>query len=116
LDHFDSFFEEYTSKRADVQLRVGEEGVEADPPFPTAACLAVLSATCVLLENCSNKAAYNSSEVRLNSSDPVCVLGFPDFSWQKHPLQQQQQHTQAMHAPQMIRMLCLLSCSTSHTC
>jgi hypothetical protein len=74
LDHFDSFFEEYTSKRADVQLRLGEEGVEADPPFPTAVCLAVLSATCVLLENCSNKAAYNSSEVRCNSSGPVCGL------------------------------------------
>jgi E3 ubiquitin-protein ligase HUWE1 len=68
LDHFDSFFEEYTSKRADVQLRLGEEGVQADPPFPTAACLAVLSATCVLLENCSNKAAYNSSEVRFDSN------------------------------------------------
>jgi hypothetical protein len=68
LDHFDSFFEEYTSKRADVQLRLGEEGVEADPPFPTAACMTVLSATCVLLENCSNKAAYNSSEVRLKLS------------------------------------------------
>eukprot|EP00882_Tetradesmus_deserticola_P034397 GHRQ01039440.1.p1 GENE.GHRQ01039440.1~~GHRQ01039440.1.p1 ORF type:complete len:219 (-),score=90.14 GHRQ01039440.1:148-804(-) len=62
LDHFDSFFEEFTSKRADVQLRLGEAGVEADSPFPTTGCLAVLSATCVLLENCSNKTAYSSSE------------------------------------------------------
>jgi hypothetical protein len=62
LDHFDSFLEQRVSQRADVQLRV-QQGAPADPPFPTATCLAVLSATCVLLENCSNKAAYNSSEV-----------------------------------------------------
>lgn len=72
LDHFDSFFEQRVSQRADVQLRVadGGGGSADDPPFPTAACLAVLSATCVLLENCSNKTAYNSSEV---SGDVACV-------------------------------------------
>lgn len=58
LDHFDSFFEQQVSQRNDVQLQAGD-----DPPFPKEACLAVLSTTCVLLENCSNKAAYNSSEV-----------------------------------------------------
>jgi hypothetical protein len=63
LDHFDSFFEECISNRADVQLKSGEADVAADPPFPTDSCLAVLNATCVLLDNCSNKAAYNSSEV-----------------------------------------------------
>jgi hypothetical protein len=62
LDHFDSFFEQQVSQRSDVQLQGG--AAAEDPPFPTEACLAVLSATCVLLENCSNKAAYNSSEVR----------------------------------------------------
>lgn len=61
LDHFDSFFEQQVSQRSDVQLQ-GEAAAE-DPPFPTEACLAVLNTTCVLLENCSNKAAYNSSEV-----------------------------------------------------
>lgn len=64
LDHFDAFLEECTTKRADVQLKLGEEGVPSDPAFPIDSCLAVLNATCVLLENCSNKAAYNSSEVR----------------------------------------------------
>lgn len=63
LDHFDSFFEQHISKRADVQLKLGEEGVDADPPFPAEDCLAVLGATCTVLENCSNKAAYNSGEV-----------------------------------------------------
>lgn len=62
LDHFDSFLEQKVSQRSDVQLQ--GEGAAQDPPFPTDTCLAVLSATCVLLENCSNKAAYNSSEVR----------------------------------------------------
>lgn len=61
LDHFDSFFEQRVSQRSDVQLF--SNGEAPDPAFPTAACLAVLSTTCVLLENCSNKAAYNSSEV-----------------------------------------------------
>jgi hypothetical protein len=35
LDHFDTFFEEFVSNRADVQLKLGEEGVEEDPPFPS---------------------------------------------------------------------------------
>jgi hypothetical protein len=70
LDHFDSFFEQKVSQRSDVQLQ--GEGAAEDPPFPTDTCLAVLSATCVLLENCSNKAAYNSSEVRHTA--PGCDL------------------------------------------
>lgn len=68
LDHFDSFFEQRVSQRSDVQMQ-GEAAAE-DPPFPTEACLAVLTATCVLLENCSNKAAYNSSEVRTHTHLP----------------------------------------------
>jgi hypothetical protein len=74
LDHFDSFFEQRVAQRSDVQM----QGVVAaeDPPFPTEACLAVLSATCVLLENCSNKAAYNSSEVRTHSHTCQAWVGF----------------------------------------
>lgn len=64
LDHFDELLEQHVSSRADVQLRVGEPGVPTDPPFPTDSCVALLATTSVLLENCSNKAAYNSSGVR----------------------------------------------------
>ena len=66
LDYFDSFLEQQVSQRSDVQLY--SKGETPDPPFPSEACLAVLNTTCVLLENCSNKAAYNSSEVRLPGS------------------------------------------------
>lgn len=73
LDHFDSFFEQQVSQRNDVQLQAGD-----DPPFPTETCLAVLNTTCVLLENCSNKAAYNSSEVCVPATRiqrTVCAAG-----------------------------------------
>jgi len=69
LDHFDSFFEERVSQRSDVQLQ--GDGAVQEPPFPTEACMAVLNTTCVLLENCSNKAAYNSSEVGNCSAIPT---------------------------------------------
>lgn len=79
LDHFDSFFEQRVSQRSDVQMQ-GEAAAE-DPPFPTEACLAVLSATCVLLENCSNKAAYNSSEVRTLATSPGAGGGWGPPAW-----------------------------------
>lgn len=61
LDYFDGFFEQQIAQRSDVQLQ--DQAVQ-DPRFPTETCLAVLHTTCVLLENCNNKAAYTSSEVR----------------------------------------------------
>lgn len=85
LDHFDSFFEQRVSQRSDVQLKA-EEGAADDPPFPTDTCLAVLSATYVLLENCSNKAAYNSSEVGF-STRGLRRLGRGWGVWHRHTRQ-----------------------------
>lgn len=61
FNHFDAFFEEHIKPRSDLQLKVGP--AKADPPFPVDNCLAVLRATAVLLEHCSNKQLYNSYEV-----------------------------------------------------
>ncbi len=62
LNRFDSFFEERIKPRQDVGLQFadGEEAGE----FPGAACLAILQATNVILDNCSNKQLYGSVEVR----------------------------------------------------
>lgn len=83
LDHFDAFLEKYVSTRADVQLKLGEEGEVEDSPFPTDDVLAVLRATCSILENCSNKGAYNSSEVILFCSPLVFSshASTPDNQW-----------------------------------
>jgi E3 ubiquitin-protein ligase HUWE1 len=62
LNHFDAFFEENIKGRADLQLKWDAAG-EDDPPFPTDNCLQILRVTSLLLENCSNKHIYSSSEV-----------------------------------------------------
>lgn len=66
LNYFDTFFEEQIKPRQDVNLKFGDSpGGKDDPPFPTLATVAVLKATCIILENCSNKHLYLSYEVKL---------------------------------------------------
>jgi hypothetical protein len=62
LNRFDSFFEERIKPRQDISLQPadGEDAGE----LPAAACLAILQATSVILDNCSNKQLYGSVEVR----------------------------------------------------
>lgn len=71
FNHFDAFFEEHIKPRSDLQLKVGP--AKADPPFPVDNCLAVLRATAVLLEHCSNKQLYNSYEVSACSLQQFAV-------------------------------------------
>lgn len=71
LNHFEAFFDEYVKPRQDLQLKF--EGDAKDPEFPTQNCLEVLKATAVILENCSNKHAYNSFEVRVRFMPRACA-------------------------------------------
>lgn len=63
FNRFDEFFDEYVKPRKDLQLKY-EPGQEPDPALPEANCKEVLRVTSILLENCSNKHAYASYEVR----------------------------------------------------
>lgn len=69
LNHFDAFFAQCTHGRADVQLTV--PAAAPDPPFPTAACVAVLRATTTILDNCSNRSLWASHEVRQPQRSPA---------------------------------------------
>jgi hypothetical protein len=62
FNYFDDFFEKTIKARSDLQL-LFEDDAPVDPPFPTAAVLAVLRATAVILENCGNKHFWASYEV-----------------------------------------------------
>ena len=61
FNHFDAFLEKHTTPRQDLQLD-WTDGTP-DPPVPTAEVLAILRVTAAILENCSNKHLYQSTEV-----------------------------------------------------
>lgn len=61
LNHFDDFYATRTSNRADVCLYPA--GKQDSTPFPKEECLQVLRVTTLLLDNCSNKHIYTSTEV-----------------------------------------------------
>jgi hypothetical protein len=61
FNHFDTFFETYTTPRLDVLLKF--DGTTSDPPFPREQCLEILRVSGILLENCMNKQVYQSMEV-----------------------------------------------------
>ena len=76
LNHFDEFLEELVKARPELALtyppaadprpqHAGSNGstAPADGSFPVAACVEVLRAPSVILENCSNKQLYQSYEV-----------------------------------------------------
>lgn len=80
FNHFDSFFEEHVKPRSDLQLKTAV--TKPDPAFPVDSCLAVLRATAVLLEKCSNKQLYSSYEVSARKGgrpshvdDAPCLTG-----------------------------------------
>lgn len=65
FNHFDSFFDKFIKPRKDLQ--VGDNFLEADPPFPREAVLQILRVTRIILENCTNKHFYSSYEQHLSS-------------------------------------------------
>ena len=60
FNHFDAFFDAHVSQRRDLKL----EALPSDErePFPWEACLWILRASNVILDNCSNKHMYCSAE------------------------------------------------------
>ncbi|PSR95537.1 E3 ubiquitin-protein like, partial [Actinidia chinensis var. chinensis] len=60
FNHFDTFFEKNIKSRKD--LRVEDDFLESDPPFPREAVLQILRVTRIILENCTNKHFYSSYE------------------------------------------------------
>jgi E3 ubiquitin-protein ligase HUWE1 len=63
LNHFDDFFAAHVAPR--VQLELKRSPALRHPhggPFPSDACLWILRATAVILDNCSNKQLYGSTE------------------------------------------------------
>ncbi|GFZ12610.1 LOW protein: E3 ubiquitin ligase-like protein [Actinidia rufa] len=65
FNHFDTFFEKNIKSRRD--LRVEDDFLESDPPFPREAVLQILRVTRIILENCTNKHFYSSYEHHLSS-------------------------------------------------
>jgi hypothetical protein len=61
FNHFDELLERFLSQRKDVHLKFKDDG--HDTPFPSASILAILRASAIILENCSNKHLYHSYEV-----------------------------------------------------
>ncbi|PSR95563.1 E3 ubiquitin-protein like [Actinidia chinensis var. chinensis] len=65
FNHFDTFFEKHIKTRKD--LRVEDNFLESDPPFPREAVLQILRVIRIILENCTNKHFYSSYEHHLSS-------------------------------------------------
>ena len=61
FNFFDAFFERHVQSRSDLQLK--SESAETAPALPSRNLVAILRVTASILENCSNKHLYCSSEV-----------------------------------------------------
>lgn len=62
FNHLDAWLETHIKPRKDLALAAPPSA--APKPFPTETCLQVLRVTSLLLDNCSNKHMYGSTEVR----------------------------------------------------
>lgn len=62
FNFFDDYLEKNVTPRSDLQLD-WSDGKAEDPPFPKEEVDAILHTTSVILENCSNKHLYQSTEV-----------------------------------------------------
>ncbi|KAL3508356.1 hypothetical protein ACH5RR_027757 [Cinchona calisaya] len=65
FNHFDAFFEKYIKPRKDLKL--DDDFLESDPPFPKEAILQILRVIRIILENCTNKHFYSAYEHHLSS-------------------------------------------------
>lgn len=61
FNHFDSYFEKYIKPRKD--LRLEDDFLDFDPPFPKEAVLQILRVMRIILENCTNKHFLSCYEV-----------------------------------------------------
>ncbi len=98
LNHFDTFFDERIKARQDISLQFTD--AEDEAAFPSPVCQAILQATSVILENCSNKQLYASVEVRYQPR--LIISCHPPFICQYLPCL-------SASAPSNSSMLC---CST----
>ena len=60
MNHFDDFFDAHVKSRKDLQLLALPS--DERKPFPLEACLWILKATNVILDNCTNRHMYDSTE------------------------------------------------------
>ena len=60
MNHFDDFFDAHVKSRKDLQLLALPS--DEREPFPVEACLWILKATNVILDNCTNRHMYESTE------------------------------------------------------
>ncbi|KAF6153803.1 hypothetical protein GIB67_001036 [Kingdonia uniflora] len=65
FNHFDTFFEKQIKPRKD--LKVEDDFLSSDPPFPREAVLQILCVIRIILENCTNKHFFGSYEQHLSS-------------------------------------------------
>lgn len=61
FNHFDSYFEKHIKPRKD--LRLEDDFLDCDPPFPREAVLQILRVMRIILENCTNKHFLSCYEV-----------------------------------------------------
>lgn len=61
FNHFDSYFEKHIKPRKD--LRLEDDFLDSDPPFPKEAVLQILRVMRIVLENCTNKHFLSCYEV-----------------------------------------------------
>lgn len=74
FDHFDSYFEKHIKPRKD--LRLEDDFLDNDPPFPKEAVLQILRVMRIVLENCTNKhflSCYEHLSSLLASADADVV-------------------------------------------
>ncbi|XP_010675966.2 E3 ubiquitin-protein ligase UPL1 isoform X2 [Beta vulgaris subsp. vulgaris] len=74
FNHFDSYFEKHIKPRKD--LRLEDDFLDCDPPFPREAVLQILRVMRIILENCTNKhflSCYEHLSSLLASADPDVI-------------------------------------------